>query len=88
MASLTAAMASNRSTGVILTGMGDDGADGMLRMKQSGATTFAQDEATCSVFGMPKAAIKRRAVDHVLPLGEIAPALISVLTQAGSIERR
>src|SRR5216684_2742953 len=82
-----AAVAPNRSTGIILTGMGDDGADGMLQMKQNGATTFAQDEATCAVFGMPKAAIKRRAVDHILPLGEIGPALISVFTQAGSIER-
>ncbi len=81
-------MASNRSTGVILTGMGEDGADGMLHMKQNAATTFSQDEATCAVFGMPRAAIKRRAVNHVLPLGAIAPALISVLTQAGSIERR
>lgn len=75
-----AAAAPHRSMGVILTGMGEDGADGMLQMKQSGATTFAQDEATCVVFGMPKAAIKRRAVDHILPLAEIAPALISMFT--------
>jgi two-component system chemotaxis response regulator CheB len=44
--------------GVILTGMGDDGARGMLEMKQAGAMTIAQDEATCVVFGMPKEAIK------------------------------
>jgi two-component system chemotaxis response regulator CheB len=82
-----AAAAPNRSIGVILTGMGEDGADGLLQMKQRGATTFAQDEATCAVFGMPRAAIKRRAVDHVLPLDEIAPALISVFSQQGSMAR-
>ena len=76
-----AAAAPNRSIGVILTGMGEDGAEGMLQMKQRGATTFAQDEATCAVFGMPKAAMKRRAVDFVLPLYKIAPALIAVFTQ-------
>jgi two-component system chemotaxis response regulator CheB len=82
-----AAAAPNRSIGVILTGMGEDGADGMLQMKQRGAITFAQDEATCAVFGMPKAAIRQRAVDHILPLAEIAPALISVFTRQGPMER-
>jgi two-component system chemotaxis response regulator CheB len=82
-----AAAAPNRSIGVILTGMGEDGAEGMLQMKQRGATTFAQDEATCAVFGMPKAAMKRRAVDFILPLDEIAPALIAVFTQQVAIER-
>ena len=60
--------AGQNAVGVILTGMGDDGASGMLEMKQAGAVTIAQDEATCIVFGMPKEAIKRCAVDKVLPL--------------------
>jgi two-component system chemotaxis response regulator CheB len=59
------------AVGVLLTGMGDDGADGLLAMKQAGAVTLAQDEASCVVFGMPRAAIERGAVDHVLPLGAI-----------------
>jgi two-component system chemotaxis response regulator CheB len=62
--------------GVILTGMGDDGARGMLEMKQAGATTVAQDEATCIVFGMPKEAIKLNGVDRVLPLPSIAGAIV------------
>lgn len=54
--------------GVILTGMGDDGAAGLLQMKESGAVTFAQSEESCMVFGMPKKAIESGAVDFVLPL--------------------
>jgi two-component system chemotaxis response regulator CheB len=64
------------AVGVIMTGMGDDGAQGMLELKQAGALTIAQDEATCVVFGMPKEAIKKGAVDRVLPLGLIPPALV------------
>jgi two-component system, chemotaxis family, protein-glutamate methylesterase/glutaminase len=63
--------------GVILTGMGGDGARGMLAMKQAGAYTLAQDEASCVVFGMPKEAIKLGAVDKVLPLGDIAAAVLA-----------
>ena len=63
------------SAGVILTGMGADGAEGLREMKKAGAHTIAQDEATCAVFGMPREAIKRSAVDRVLPLGDIAAAL-------------
>jgi two-component system chemotaxis response regulator CheB len=62
--------------GVILTGMGDDGARGMLEMKQAGAATIAQDEATCVVFGMPKEAIKLGGVDKVLPLHAVAAAIL------------
>lgn len=58
--------------GVILTGMGADGADGMLAMKGQGAYTMAQDEASCVVFGMPKEAIKKGAVHKVLPLRRIS----------------
>jgi two-component system, chemotaxis family, protein-glutamate methylesterase/glutaminase len=61
---------------VILTGMGDDGARGMLEMKEAGAATIAQDEATSVVFGMPKEAIKRGAVDVVLPLPAIAGSIL------------
>jgi two-component system chemotaxis response regulator CheB len=64
------------AVGVILTGMGDDGARGMLEMKEAGGKTFAQDEETCIVFGMPKEAIKRNAVDHVLPLQSVARAML------------
>ena len=63
--------------GVILTGMGSDGAKGMLGMKQAGAYTIAQDEASCVVFGMPKEAIKLGGVDKVLPLSEIPDAIVS-----------
>jgi len=61
---------------VILTGMGDDGASGMLEMKQAGAVTIAQDEATSVVFGMPNEAIKRGAVDTVLRLDQIAGSIL------------
>jgi two-component system chemotaxis response regulator CheB len=64
------------AVGVIMTGMGDDGASGMLEMKQAGAATVAQDEATSVVFGMPNEAIKRGAVDKILPLREIAGAIL------------
>ena len=58
-----------------MTGMGDDGAQGMLELKEAGALTIAQDEASCVVFGMPKEAIKKGGVDRVLPLAAI-PALL------------
>ena len=57
--------------GIILTGMGNDGADGLLEMKKAGAETIAQDEASCVVFGMPKGAIACGAVDTVAPLSQI-----------------
>ena len=69
--------AGQNAVGVILTGMGDDGARGMLEMKRAGARTIAQDEATSVVFGMPKEAIKLGAVDKVLPLPSIAGAMLS-----------
>jgi two-component system chemotaxis response regulator CheB len=70
--------AGQNAVGIILTGMGDDGARGMLEMKQAGARTIAQDEATCVVFGMPKEAIKLNGVDKVLPLSSVAGALLSL----------
>jgi two-component system chemotaxis response regulator CheB len=62
---------------VILTGMGDDGANGMKEMKEAGAYTIAQDEESCVVFGMPREAIKRGAVDRVLPLEDIAGLVLA-----------
>ena len=69
--------AGRNAVGVILTGMGDDGARGMLEMKQAGATTIAQDEATCVVYGMPKEAVKMGGVDKVAPLGSIPSLMLS-----------
>lgn len=68
--------AGRNAVGVILTGMGDDGARGMQELKQAGAMTMAQDEASCVVFGMPKEAIKLNCVDKVLPLHSIAGAIL------------
>jgi two-component system chemotaxis response regulator CheB len=69
--------AGKNAVGAILTGMGDDGAVGMLEMKEAGAYTVAQDEKTCVVFGMPKEAIKRGGVEKVVPLSEVAKTLLS-----------
>lgn len=71
-----AGSAGKNAVGVILTGMGDDGATGMLEMKDFGAATIAQDEASCVVFGMPKEAIELGGVDMILPLEEIAPEIL------------
>jgi two-component system chemotaxis response regulator CheB len=65
------------AVGVILTGMGSDGANGLLRMKRAGAHTIAQDEASCVVFGMPKEAIRLGAADRVLPLFQIPEAILN-----------
>jgi len=69
--------AGKRAVGAILTGMGNDGAQGMKRMKEKGCYNVAQDEATCVIFGMPREAIRAGAVDQVLPLDRIAPALLN-----------
>lgn len=68
----TARHAGRNAIGVIMTGMGDDGARGMLEMKEAGAVNIAQDEASCVVFGMPAEAIKMGGVSTVLPLARIA----------------
>lgn len=68
--------AGKNAVGVILTGMGDDGARGMKEMKDAGSLNIAQNESTCVVFGMPKEAIKAGAVDEVVPLGDIARLVI------------
>jgi two-component system, chemotaxis family, protein-glutamate methylesterase/glutaminase len=67
--------AGKNAVGVIMTGMGDDGAKGMLEMKEAGASTIAQDEKSCVVFGMPKVAIELGGVDQILPLNKIAQAV-------------
>jgi len=66
--------------GVILTGMGDDGAAGLLEMKRAGAATLAQDERTSVVFGMPKEAIERGAADRVLGLPAMSAAILNGLS--------
>jgi len=68
--------------GVLLTGMGNDGAQGLLKMRQAGARTMAQDEATCVVFGMPREAIELGAAEKVLPLAAMANAILSARTGA------
>ncbi|UYY77074.1 protein-glutamate methylesterase/protein-glutamine glutaminase [Sphingomonas sp. R1] len=69
--------AGSNAVGILMTGMGDDGARGLLEMRQAGARTFAQDEATSVVFGMPKEAIARGAAERVIPLGNIASELLA-----------
>lgn len=64
---------------IIMTGMGDDGAKGMLELKKAGAYTIAQDESSCVVFGMPKEAIKIGAIDKILPLEKIAPFVMELI---------
>ena len=68
--------AGGNAVGVIMTGMGDDGAKGMLEMKEAGVYTIAQDEASCVVFGMPQEAIKLGGVAKVYPLEDIAGAVL------------
>jgi len=68
--------AGSNAVGVIMTGMGDDGARGMLEMKEAGAYNIAQDEATCIVYGMPAEAVKLSAVHRIMPLGHIAGEIV------------
>ena len=70
------------AVGVLLTGMGADGARGLKRLHDAGAATIAQDEATSTVFGMPKAAIELGAADSVLPVEEIGAALCELVAAA------
>lgn len=75
--------AGKNAIGIIMTGMGDDGAAGMLEMHQAGAYTLAQNEESCVVFGMPKEAIARGGVDEVVPLHDISKHISSWLTSQG-----
>lgn len=74
-----AAYGGANAVGVILTGMGKDGAQGMLKMKEAGALNIAQDEKSCVVFGMPKEAIEAGAVDKVVPLNDVASQIMQML---------
>ena len=74
-----AKFAGGNSAGVILTGMGGDGAAGMLEMKHAGAYTIAQDEASCVVFGMPKEAIKLGGVDKIVPISQVPETILAHL---------
>jgi two-component system chemotaxis response regulator CheB len=74
-----AAIAGADAVGAILTGMGSDGAQGMLRMRQAGARTIAQDEATCVVYGMPREAVRVGAVEKSVPLDKVAGSLLAAL---------
>ena len=78
-----AKFAGKNAVGVIMTGMGKDGAFGMLQMKQAGAHNFAQDEASCVVFGMPREAIAVGATDEVAPLHELPTKVLAYLTAHG-----
>ena len=76
----TAQSAGPHAAGVIMTGMGDDGAGGLLEMREAGALTIAQNEATCVVFGMPREAIRRGAAKLVTPLDRIAATVMGWAT--------
>ncbi len=80
-----AQVAGKNAVGVILTGMGKDGALGLMAMKQAGAITFAQDEASCIVFGMPREALLIGAAENAVPLSEISER---ILASAGSYGHR
>jgi two-component system chemotaxis response regulator CheB len=75
--------AGKNALGILLTGMGEDGARGLLEMRGRGATTIAQDEASSVVFGMPRAAIERRAAEQVLPLDRMAHAIAAFAARQG-----
>ena len=80
--------AGKNAIGVILTGMGKDGAAGMLEMHKSGAYNLAQDEASCVVFGMPKEAIAAGAVDEIVPLKDMAQRVLLKLASFGAHSHR
>lgn len=78
----TAQAVGRNALGMLLTGMGDDGARGLLEMRQMGSPTLAQDEASCVVFGMPKEAIQRGAASRVLPLDKMADEITAFARKA------
>jgi len=74
--------AGSNAIGIMLTGMGNDGAKGMLEMKKAGSINIAQDEKSCVVYGMPKEAVAAGAVDHILPLDQIARKALQLTCQS------
>jgi two-component system chemotaxis response regulator CheB len=82
-----ARMAGRNAVGVLLTGMGKDGAAGLLALRQSGATTLAQDQHSCVVFGMPREAIAMGAADEVLALQDMPERLMQLVAAAGRAQR-
>jgi len=68
----------NKAVGVIMTGMGSDGAEGLLKMRKAGAATIGQDRKTCTIYGMSKVAKDRGAVQHEIPLSEIANKIMTL----------
>ncbi|MDZ4252575.1 MAG: CheB methylesterase domain-containing protein, partial [Sulfuritalea sp.] len=72
-----AQVAGRNALGVIMTGMGDDGARGMKEMHDAGALTIAEDESSCVVFGMPREAIRHGGVDRIVPLDRISAEIIA-----------
>ena len=80
-----AACAGRNAVGVILTGMGDDGARGLLEMRQAGAVTAAQDESSCVVFGMPKEAIRMGGARDVVHLQDIAGWVQSAINESPAL---
>ncbi|WP_198962777.1 protein-glutamate methylesterase/protein-glutamine glutaminase [Mangrovitalea sediminis] len=82
-----AELAAGNSVGVLLTGMGKDGAAGMLHLKEQGAVTVAQNEQSCLVYGMPRAAVELGAATEVLPLENIAAYLVELMRRMGSGHR-
>jgi two-component system chemotaxis response regulator CheB len=87
MFSSVAEAAGARAVGVLLTGMGSDGAQGLLKMRQAGAPTIAQDEATCVVFGMPREAIRAGAAGRVVGLPGIPQAILSAISPSTAESR-
>ena len=83
-----AQFAGRNAFGVMLTGMGADGATAMREMKDAGSYNYVQDEASCIVFGMPREAIAHGAADEVLPLTQIAPALLAKLSASPDVRHR
>ncbi len=80
-----ARVAGRNAVGAILTGMGSDGAEGLLHMRQAGARTVAQDQATCIVFGMPAEAIARDAAEFIAPLQDIASIVLRLARSAPNL---
>lgn len=83
MMSSVARAAGSRAVGVVLTGMGSDGANGLKEMRQAGARTLAQDEETSVVFGMPREAFENGGAERLVPLGEIPPTLMRLVSEIG-----